>query len=157
PWSSAEINAIADSAGARPTLLQFFVRWTDDFQGEALVTCYAHGAVPIMSWEPWAGINSGYSQPRFALRHIIRGRFEPYTPRVAEAVRDQRVPVALRFAHEMNGTWYPWSESQSGNRPGQYVVAWRHVHDIFRQVGATNVIWIWSPNIIRPVPQVSLR
>jgi beta-mannanase len=25
---------------------------------------------------------------------------------------------------------------------------WRHVHDIFVQAGATNVLWVWSPNII---------
>ena len=37
-----------------------------------------------------------------------------------------------------------------GNTPSDYVAAWRHVHDIFTQVGATNVRWVWSPNIIFP-------
>ena len=36
----------------------------------------------------------------------------------------------------------------NGNDPSQYVLAWRHVHDIFTAVEATNVIWVWSPNII---------
>jgi beta-mannanase len=63
----------------------------------------------------------------------------------------------LRFAHEMNGNWYPWSEQRNGNRPGDYVRAWRHVHALFDRVGARNVIWVWSPNIIRAVPGVSLR
>ena len=26
--------------------------------------------------------------------------------------------------------------------------AWRHVHDIFRAAGATNVKWVWSPNVV---------
>ena len=50
----------------------------------------------------------------------------------------------------MNGDWYPWSESANGNSAGQYVAAWRHVHDIFTEVGATNVTWVWSPNTTYP-------
>ncbi|MHB1390369.1 MAG: Ig-like domain-containing protein [Thermoleophilia bacterium] len=29
---------------------------------------------------------------------------------------------------------------------GLHIPAWRHIHDIFVQEGATNVSWIWSPN-----------
>lgn len=32
-------------------------------------------------------------------------------------------PVQLRFAHEMNGDWYPSAESVNGNQPGDYVQA----------------------------------
>ena len=39
----------------------------------------------------------------------------------------------------MNGFWFPWSEGVNGNKPGEFVAAWRHVHDIFTAVGATNV------------------
>jgi hypothetical protein len=45
----------------------------------------------------------------------------------------------------MNGNWYPWSEGTNGNRAGQFVRAWRHIHDIFTAAHATNVKWIWSP------------
>ena len=55
--------------------------------------------------------------------------------------------VGIRFAHEMNGYWYPWAEQANGNRKGEYLLAWRHIHDIFEAEGATNVVWIWSPNI----------
>ena len=49
----------------------------------------------------------------------------------------------------MNGWWqFPWSEQRNGNSPGDYVKAWRHVHDLFTQVGATNVTWVWCPNIV---------
>ncbi len=48
----------------------------------------------------------------------------------------------------MNGNWqFPWAEQLNGNRPGDYVNAWRHVHDIFQQNGVTNVSWVWCPNI----------
>src|SRR6266496_1414193 len=47
----------------------------------------------------------------------------------------------------MNGNWNPWSEQVNGNKSGQFVLAWRHVHDIFTAQGVTNVTWVWSPNI----------
>ncbi|RYG58787.1 hypothetical protein EON80_26535, partial [bacterium] len=33
------------------------------------------------------------------------------------------------------------------NSPGQYVAMWRRVVQIFRQEGASNAAWVWSPNI----------
>lgn len=157
PWSRSEIDALARRAGARPTVLQFFVKWNQEFRPDAVAMSYRQQALPMLSWEPWAGPRYGLSQPAYALRKITAGAYDAYITRFATAVRDQRWPVAIRFAHEMNGNWYPWSESRSGNHPGDYVQAWRHVHDVFTRLRATNVIWVWSPNIIRPVPEVSLR
>lgn len=156
PWSRSEIDAIAAKAGTRPTMLQFFVKWSQEFRPESVTASYQQGAIPVISWEPWNGVEKGENQPAYALSKIIDGRFDGYVTRFATAVRDQRWPVAIRLAHEMNGHWYPWSERRSGNRKGQFVRAWRHVHDIFTRVGADNVLWVWSPNIIRPVPNVSL-
>ena len=31
--------------------------------------------------------------------------------------------------------------------PGDFVNAWRHMHDLFVAAGATNVKWVWSPNV----------
>lgn len=56
-------------------------------------------------------------------------------------------PVAIRFAHEMNGYWYPWCEQSNGNSRGEYVQAWRHIHQVFDAAGAHNAVWVWSPNV----------
>jgi hypothetical protein len=158
PWSAAEVDRLsAEAGGVRPTLLQFFVKWNEEPKPQAVTESYRRGAIPVISWEPWSGLAAGENQPEYALSRIISGKFDTYLTNVARGLRDQRLPVAIRFAHEMNGHWYPWSERRSGNHAGQYVKAWRHVHDVFLRVGATNVIWVWSPNIIRPVPNVDLE
>lgn len=54
-------------------------------------------------------------------------------------------PLYLRFAHEMNFHFFPWGVGVKGNTGADYVAAWRHIHDIFAQEGATNVRWVWSP------------
>jgi hypothetical protein len=43
----------------------------------------------------------------------------------------------------MNGNWFPWS----GN-PKMYVAAWRHIWTVFHEAGATNVRWIWGPDLL---------
>ena len=66
-------------------------------------------------------------------------------------MRALNLPVAISFGHEMNGNWYPWGTDQT--TAGQFVAAWRHIHDLFAAAGASNVIWVWNPNIINPKPQ----
>ena len=141
----------------RPDLLEYFVNWTEDFRPQAVIAAYRQDTIPVITWEPWAGLEHGTSQPDYALARIIAGDYDQYIARFATAVRNQKWPVALRFGHEMNGDWYPWSERKSGNHAGEYVRAWRHVHDIFTNLHADNAIWVWSPNIVRPVPSVQLK
>lgn len=49
----------------------------------------------------------------------------------------------INLAPEMNGSWSPWYTSD----PSKFIDFWRHVVQIFRDNGASNVQWIWSPNI----------
>jgi beta-mannanase len=59
-------------------------------------------------------------------------------------------PLYLRFAHEMNDPYrYPWGP-QNGNRPDDFIAAWKHVHLIFQKMNAANVLWVWSPHISMP-------
>lgn len=45
----------------------------------------------------------------------------------------------------MNSFWFPWGEMANHNHPGDFTRAWRHVHRILREVGATNASWVWCP------------
>ena len=108
-----------------------------------------HGSIPFISWEPW-DYTQGIHQPAYSLQNIIDGNFDSYITRWAQASKAWRHPYFLRFAHEMNANWYPWSELTNGNEPGQYIQAYRHVHDIFAAQGVKNVTWVWSPNVEYP-------
>ena len=56
--------------------------------------------------------------------------------------------VILGFGHEMNGPWYSWGWTHT--RAKVFVAAWRHIVDVFRQQGASNVIWLWTINVDPP-------
>lgn len=45
--------------------------------------------------------------------------------------------VYLRFAHEFNGSWYPWTPA-AGISADTYVPTWRRVHDVFSQDGVAS-------------------
>jgi beta-mannanase len=89
----------------------------------------------------------GPEQPNFSLAAILSGRHDSFIKNWAVALAQYRKPILMRFAHEMNGNWYPWSTGVGGNTPAQYVAVWRKLHDTFTANGATNVLWVWSPNV----------
>ena len=152
-WST--LDAFTGAVHVQPSVYEFTQGWAvNQFDGAAIGQVAARGMLPLISWEPWdyldtaPGAQTEGDQPAYRLSNIVDGRFDGYIRSWADGVKRLRYTVAIRFAHEMNGNWYPWGmQDLNGNTPAQYVAAWRHVHDIFTQVGATNVIWIWSPNV----------
>ena len=83
-----------------------------------------------------------------SLAEIASGQYDSYLITYAEAVRAYRHPVILSFGHEMNGHWYSWGYTHTS--PTVFVAAWRHIVTVFREVGAQNVTWLWTVNIIDP-------
>src|ERR1041385_3758054 len=111
-----------------------------------------HGSIPMLNWSSHR-LGTGANQPDFQLRDVYAGTYDAYIQRWATAAKSWGHPFFLYFDPEMNGWWYPWGEGKTstgaivnGNSSGDFVKAWRHVHDIFTSVGATNVSWVWGPN-----------
>ena len=80
-------------------------------------------------------------QPGYTNLDIARGVQDEYILRFARSLATFQGRVDLRYAHEMNGTWYPWSHD-----PIAYRRAWRRVVRLFRAAGARNVRFVWSVN-----------
>ncbi|MGI9005517.1 MAG: glycoside hydrolase family 26 protein [Streptosporangiaceae bacterium] len=79
-----------------------------------------------------------------SLTDVIAGRYDTYLTNFAGQVRDFGHPVLLTFDHEMNGSWYPWGNTQV--TPAQWIAAWQHVTTLISAI-APNVSWVWAPNI----------
>jgi hypothetical protein len=144
--SDAQFAAVTAVAGAKHSIELWYRSFTQELRASELAAIAERGAIPYLTWEPW-GWRRGASQPTYRLSRISDGAFDPYLTRSAEVLADWGKPILLRFGHEMNGGWYPWSEAANRNRPGDYVRAWNHIQDLFATVGADNVIWVWSPNV----------
>jgi mannan endo-1,4-beta-mannosidase len=162
PGTMSEIDLITTNVEKVPNSLTFFAGWDTPFRADHVLTCWKRGMLPIISWEsrplttPMGADSNNAVAADYTLANIINGQFDAYIDQWATDAKTLGLPIALRFNHEMNGYWYPWSEQANGNSPGEYVRAWRHVHDRFTAIGATNVVWIWSPNVISAVKNISL-
>jgi hypothetical protein len=102
-----------------------------------------HGAIPLFSWN--SGASGGGDQSKFGLAELRAGRYDRYIRYFARNAKAWGWPFFLRFNWEMNGAWFPWGAGTNDNQPGEFILAWRHVHRIFEEVGATNVTWVWCP------------
>jgi hypothetical protein len=136
--------SVAAAVGHNPNLLGQYVAWGSPFDANAATNAKNYGALYYMAWEPFSE----------SVGSIANGVSDSYITTFAKAVRAFGGPVALSFGHEMNGNWYPWGTTAT--TPAQFVAAWQHIHDLFAAAGATNVIWIWNPNIVNPMPDVQL-
>ncbi len=150
-WRQGDLRTVSRFERATHVHAQI-VMWYADWQhnrrppAAQLAAIARRGSIPEITWEPWdASKGLHQAQPRYQLRNIIDGKFDPYIRTWARSLATFGRPVLLRFAQEMDGNWYPWDEHANGNRSGEFVRAWRHVHDIFTAERATNVKWIWSP------------
>jgi beta-mannanase len=143
----AKIDRFAAQVGSSPGIVMWYLSWSDggDFDRSFAEAVTARGATPLVTWEPWDWTQGMY-QPRYANARVAAGDFDPMLRRWARDVGAWGGPLYIRFAHEMNGDWYPWSPGHNGNTAASYVAMWRHVVDVFRQEGASNVRWVWSPN-----------
>lgn len=145
PDSITPANQFASWVGQKPNILGQYLAWGTSFDAAAAKNAWSYGAMDFVVWEPW----------NTSLAKIASGASDSYITTFATAVRALNVPIALSFGHEFNGNWYPWGTT--GASASDFVAAWQHVHNLFAAAGATNVIWIWDPNDIYPVPNVQLK
>jgi Glycosyl hydrolase family 26 len=150
PWRQNGLDSVEEferHANSHASVVMWYADWATVRRPDLrqLRAIARRGSLPEITWEPWNHTWDSAVQPTYRLRRIIDGRHDRLIRRWARDLAAYRGPVRLRFAHEMNGNWYPWSEAANRNRPGEFAKAWRRVWRIFKQEGAANVEWVWSP------------
>ncbi|MHA7179252.1 glycoside hydrolase family 26 protein [Arthrobacter sp. MDB2-24] len=144
--AGGELDEVAALAGEAPSIVLSYKDFNQAAPLAELDAVRARGAETLLTWEPWTW-GGGTEQPAYSLDRIAAGDFDAYLREWGTALGQWGQPVYLRFAHEMNGNWYPWAEGVNGNGAGDYIAAYRHVHDVVASTGATNISWVWNPNV----------
>lgn len=154
PETPGLIDGLEADAGKHAAIVEWGEPWFHNgkyqsFQASYFEQVRERGSIPSLDWDSWDYCCKD-DQPQFRLSTIVNGAHDGYLREWASAAAAWGHPFFLRFDAEMNGWWRPWNEQLNGNEPGEFRAAWRHVVDIFRQQGATNVTWVWCPNIVSP-------
>lgn len=129
----------AKLVGQNPNLVAYYVSFGASFNAAETCAIAKTGALPLIQIDPY----------HTSIAKIGEGFYDQYISNYAAAVKKFRATVAISFAHEMNGNWYPWGPPKTP--PSAIVSAWRQIHDVFAAAGVTNVIWLWSPNVLYSV------
>ena len=154
PGDADAVSSYQAKIGRAPAVWMIYQSWVgwNEFPSEQAKRAKDLGSTLMVTWEPWVGSGDGRN---WACQDVVLGRFDKYIRSYARAVKSANVPVMIRFAHEMNGDWYPWGTAYSGscrrnnsNSPAVFVAMWKHVVNIFREEGATKAQWVWSPNVL---------
>lgn len=127
------MRGLVELSGRAPAIVHWFERWDAGhaFDPALLSRCWELGAAPMISWEPWQGLQA-----------IADGEWDDHLARTARQVTADGQPLFLRFAHEMNLRQIPWY-----GPPAVFLAAWRRVRAAFADAGAKNVRWVWSPYV----------
>jgi hypothetical protein len=114
-------------------IVQWFTDFDHPWEASVVTTASANGRIPMITWQP----------NNHPLDGIIAGKDDAYLRRWARGAKTYGQPIYIRLMPEMNGNWVAWSGD-----PEKYKAAWKHVVDLFRAEGASNVNWVWAPNCV---------
>lgn len=132
-WSGMEpVLELETSLGRRLDIVHWFTSWDTPYYPELVAAASQGGRLPLISWQP---VNQKVAD-------IAAGLHDDYIRAWAQGVASNIGPVYVRPFPEMNGSWTPWN----GDTP-TFRAAWRRMVGIFEAAGATNVRWVFSPNV----------
>jgi len=132
-WQGMEpVYALESKLQRRLDIVHWFMNWGHAWDPSLVAQASLENRLPLVSWQPH----------QKAIPDIAAGHYDNYIRSWAHGARLHNGPIYLRPFPEMNGDWVPWN-----GEPAQLVLAWQRTVMIFREEGATNVRWVWSPNV----------
>ena len=126
----AEILAREAALGRTYDIMDRFYPFTDAIPTSLESWDVSMGTIPMITW----------GAPSDTIE-LASGVHDAWLTQQADRLAAFGSPIFLRFFHEMDGG-YRQTYMHSAQ---DFIAAWRHVHDLFVQEGATNVVWIWCP------------
>jgi mannan endo-1,4-beta-mannosidase len=127
--------------GRDPALWSIWSQWgapSTRLFPTSVVNALPAGVIPVIWWEPTDPRGDNWTKGRFERYfRINKGVHDEYIRQWARDAQASAAPrVIVRFAHEMNGKWFPWGIGRFDNTPKNFKAAWQRVWRLFKQEGA---------------------
>jgi hypothetical protein len=149
PWDSETWADFEGDAGKPVSIVHFGQPppWKQKFAPGPLEYTIASGAIPLMDMGT-SGATLGELASNSMIMTVPQQEFATW----AEAVHGFEHPFFLRLDWEMNldsSSQFPWV-SEAKKSPDTFKLVWRRLHDIAEEKGASNITWVWCPNVSYP-------
>ncbi len=133
-WGNETAQQASDAFGHTPAVWVQFASFPMDEATRAYVEAFIEqvaevGGMALLTLEPHDGLAAVTDKAAGDLGDLL-----------ARAWTERGVPTFVRFAHEMNGSWYPWSQ-----QPDAYVKAFQKVAAAVHERSPSSAM-IWAPN-----------
>lgn len=141
PWDTNTWDTFESHAGKKVSLLHFGFTpwWQDPFYTGTAESVSSRGAYPF--------IDMMFDDPNHrTLRDIAAGVYDSSWITWCQGAKAWGKPFMFRWCGEMNGYWRDYGQEEI-SYPGSFVAAWRHIKTLADTVGATNITWVWCPNV----------
>ncbi|MSQ10598.1 MAG: hypothetical protein EXR52_06275 [Dehalococcoidia bacterium] len=132
-WANDTPAGYSRRLGHSPAVYVQFLHFPLDTEGRKILMQSARlvanqHAMLLITLEPWQGLDTVDAQSIQTLTQDVH------------AMNQLGVGVMVRFAHEMNGSWYPWSQQSDA-----YIRVFRAMANALHQ-GAPQTVMLWAPN-----------
>ena len=140
------------------TWAYFSNNWYNNIQfpADAVQTIHQSGRIPFIRMMARTELEEGVADPNYSLQNIINGQFDSDLLQWFTKAAQTGFPLLVEFGTEVNGNWFPWNGTYNGGAtttgygdpnkadgPERFVDAYRHIIDLSRQAGATNITWFF--------------
>jgi hypothetical protein len=132
-WHNKPLSAFAKDLGHKPAVSVSFTGFPltpkdEEDLANAVKQIRADGQMMLLTIEPHAGLDTITEETAEALARDLN------------EFNEDGVPVIVRFAHEMNGSWYAWSQ-----QPQKYIAAFKTIANAVH-AHAPGSAMMWAPN-----------
>jgi hypothetical protein len=161
---ASRVAAFEQQVGNRLSWVALSQPWSRGlaFPRGQVLSIWRGGAVPYVAFLPTSGAyapGTAQSGPerRYTLQAIVDGAFDHRLGAWADGARNLGVPLLLSFGADVNEDWGPWNARWNGagetegygdptypDGAERYRDAYRHVVELFRAEGATNVAFVFQ-------------
>ena len=127
-----------------------------EFPAQNVTTIHQAGKVPFIRMMARSNLQENQADPVYSMQNIIDGNFDNDLLQWFQQAGQTGYPLLVEFGTEVNGDWFPWNGIHNGggttsdygdsnvpDGPERFRDAFRHIIDLSRQAGATNLTWFF--------------
>lgn len=143
------LTSFEQKLGKRFAIAHYYRGWEyldSEYLRKELAIIDSYGWRPMISANPYF-FDRCVSNNLPLYKAIVQGNCDGFLQAAARNLKLFAKPVFLRLAWEMNINSMEWSIQQSHSSSEDFASAWRHMHDVFIAEQATNILWVFSPNV----------
>lgn len=155
------IQNFEELAGKQIAWVYFSNNWIGGirFPHEAVATIHQYSKLPFIRMMPLSSHDRICPDRVYSLQRIIDGDFDRELEQWALDAKAVKFPLMVEFGVEVNGEWFPWNGAWNGgdtargygdpsqpDGPERFKDAYRHIINLFRGKGVTNITWVYHVN-----------